>query len=74
MFLKNKLPSFFFEKKAQISAEMIIVMAALIGIAIVLVTKLQKSSKKAASAVDNKSDKLINQINNFDSDVVKDTN
>ncbi len=53
------------ESKAQISAEMIIVLAALIAVAVVLITKLTGTSKKAADSIDTKSTDLINKINDF---------
>ncbi len=56
---------FFKEEKAQISAEMIIVLAALIAVAVVLITKLTGTSTKAAESIDTKSTDLINKINDF---------
>jgi|GEM_PF-699737 len=54
------------ENRAQISAEMIIVLAALIGIAIVVIRKLTSSTEKAANKLDEKSDSLMNELDNID--------
>lgn len=53
---------FFKEEKAQISAEMIIVLAALLAVAIVLITKLTSTSKSAAEKVETKTTDLLNKI------------
>jgi hypothetical protein len=57
---------FFNEQKAQISAEMIIVLAALIAIAVVLVTKLRGSVEEGSAKIDEKSNELFNEIDNID--------
>lgn len=46
------------DKKAQISAEMIIVLAALIGIAIIVIKKLTESVSKTSNTLDTKADAL----------------
>jgi len=56
---------FFREQKAQISAEMIIVLAALLAVAIVLITKLSGTSKQAAEKVDAKTNDLLAQIDDI---------
>ena len=60
------LQSFLKDSKAQISAEMIIVMAALLGIAIVVVRKLTSSTEKASAKLDEKTDGLMNEIDEID--------
>lgn len=54
--------NFFEDKKAQISAEMIIVLAALLAVAIILVTKLSSTSKQAAEKIDTKTEELLERI------------
>lgn len=56
---------FFSDNKAQISAEMIIVMAALLGIAVVVITKLTSSASKSAQALDEKTDTLVERVNDI---------
>ncbi len=51
--------------RAQISAEMIIVMAALLGIAIIVITKLTSSASKSAQALNNKTDDLVERVNDI---------
>lgn len=50
------------EEKAQISAEMIILIAAIVAIVLVVVTQLQKTTNKANKAVDKKADDVFKQI------------
>jgi uncharacterized protein (UPF0333 family) len=50
------------DEKAQISAEMIILIAAIIAIVLVVITQLQKTTNKASKAVDNKADDVFKQI------------
>lgn len=50
------------EEKAQISAEMIILIAAIIAIVLVVITQLQKTTTKANKAVDKKADDVFKQI------------
>jgi len=50
---------------AQISAEMIIVLAALLAVAIILVTKLSSTSKQAADKVDEKTTSLLENIDDM---------
>lgn len=57
--------SFLKDRKAQISAEMIIVLAALLAVAIVLITKLSGSSKQAAEKIDTKTNDLMTQIDDI---------
>lgn len=51
------------EERAQISAEMIILVAAIIAIVLVVVTQLQKTTNKANKAVDKKADDVFKEIN-----------
>jgi len=57
-----KINRFIFENRAQISAEMIILIAAIIAIVLLVVTQLQKTTKKANSKVDDQADKVFKQI------------
>ncbi len=50
------------EEKAQISAELIIVLAALLAVALVLVGQLQKGAKQGADVLQKKSDSLWKEI------------
>jgi uncharacterized protein (UPF0333 family) len=50
------------EEKAQISAEMIILIAAIVAIVLVVITQLQKTTTKANKAVDKKADDVFKQI------------
>ena len=57
--------TFLKESRAQISAEMIIVLAALLAVAIILVTKLSGTSKQAANKVDEKTNSLLENIDDM---------
>jgi len=50
------------EERAQISAEMIILVAAIIAIVLVVVTQLQKTTNKANKTVDKKADDVFKEI------------
>lgn len=50
------------EEKAQISIEMIIILAAVIAIVLLIVGRLQKTSEKASKVIDSKSTKIFNEI------------
>ncbi|PIU22313.1 MAG: hypothetical protein COT14_01850 [Candidatus Diapherotrites archaeon CG08_land_8_20_14_0_20_30_16] len=58
--------AFLKESRAQISAEMIIVLAALLAVAIVLITKLTKTSTDAGEKIDTKTTDLITKIDCID--------
>ncbi len=60
----DKLFEFASDDSAQVSAEMLIVLAALVAVAVVLVSQLQNTAKKAGAAADSKTDKAIEAINN----------
>ncbi|NCP72481.1 class III signal peptide-containing protein [archaeon] len=62
----NKLKYLFKDQKAQISAEMIILIAAIIAIVLVVVTQLQKTTTKANKTVDDKADDVFKQIEKID--------
>jgi len=50
------------EEDAQVSAEMLIVLAALIAVAIILVMQLQKASSKSSAAVNTKVEKALDEL------------
>jgi len=52
------------DSKCQISAEMIIILAAIVAIAAIVVTKLLKNTKEYTNAYDEKSKKLLDEIKN----------
>lgn len=54
---------FFSDERAQASAEMLIILAALIAVAVVLVVQLQNTAAKASNASDAKMDKAIDELN-----------
>ena len=53
------------DTRAQISAEMIILLAAIIAIVLVVVTQLQKTTTKANKKVDTEADKVFNKIDDI---------
>lgn len=56
------LAEFAGEQKAQISAELIIVIAALVAVAMVLVSQLQKSAKQGSDALEKKTNAVWDEI------------
>ncbi len=50
------------EDKAQVSAELIIVTAALVAVAIVLVTQLQNTAKKGSDLLEKKAGTALDEI------------
>jgi hypothetical protein len=50
------------EERGQVSAELIIVMAAVLAVALVLVSSLQDTSKEGAEQVSKKTKKVIEEI------------
>ena len=58
----HKIKKLIADQRAQISAEMIILIAAIIAIVLVVVTQLQKTTTKANKAVDKKADDVFKQI------------
>ena len=57
-----KLTELLSDSKAQISAEMIILLAAIIAIVLVVVTQLQKTTNKANKSVETEADKVFDKI------------
>ena len=51
------------DEKAQVSAELIIVIAALIAVAIVLISQLQSTAKKGSKVLDDETSKTWKLIN-----------
>ncbi len=49
-------------EKAQVSIEMIIVLAALVAIVLLLVSQLQKTAEKGAQVIAKKSDSIFEEI------------
>lgn len=50
------------DKNAQISAEMIILLAAIVAIVLVIITQLQKTTTKANKTVEGTADKIFTKI------------
>lgn len=50
------------DQQAQVSAELIIVIAALIAVAIVFVTQLQQTAQKGRDTINTSSNKLLGEI------------
>ena len=51
------------DNKAQISAELLIIMAAVLGVALILVNGLLTTGEEASKALDNKTSALLEKIN-----------
>lgn len=51
-----------YEEKAQISVEMIIVLAAVVAIVLLLVSQLQKTTEEGVRVIDNKTSEIFGQI------------
>jgi uncharacterized protein (UPF0333 family) len=54
--------------RGQLSAEMLILMALILGLIFIAYTQLNKSVTKAATSVDTQSDQLLNATKNCDQD------
>ena len=54
------------EKRAQISIELIIVMAAVVAVVLLLVTQLQDSSEKGVSKLAKKTEDVFDEIDKID--------
>jgi len=52
----------FMENKAQVSVELIVLLAAVVAVALVLVSQLQKTGKKGAEVIDKKTEKIFDEI------------
>lgn len=57
---------FLHEKKAQISIELIIVMAAVVAVVLLLVTQLQDSSEKGINKLSKKTKDVFDEIDAID--------
>ncbi|MBU1120443.1 MAG: class III signal peptide-containing protein [archaeon] len=53
------------ENKAQISVELIILLAAVVAVALILITQLQKTGTKGTKLIAEKSDKLFDKISDI---------
>ncbi len=62
MKLLDDVKAFLREDRAQVSAELIIVIAALIAVAIVLITQLQNTAKKGSKVLAQETDKAFKEI------------
>jgi uncharacterized protein (UPF0333 family) len=63
--MKYKISKILTENKAQISAEMIILLAAIIAIVLLVVTQLQKTTQKANTTVEKTADDVFKKIENI---------
>ncbi len=54
-----------FDEKAQVSIEMIIVLAAVVAIVLLLVSQLQSTAEKGAKAFDKKADAIFEEIDDI---------
>ncbi|HNW05429.1 MAG TPA: class III signal peptide-containing protein [archaeon] len=54
------------DQKAQISAEMIILLAAIVAIVLVIITQLQKTTTKANHTVEKTSNKIFDKISDIE--------
>lgn len=52
----------FKEEKAQISVELIIILAAVVAIVLLLVSQLQKTTEKGAKVIDKKTSDIFKEI------------
>lgn len=52
----------FFGTKAQISVELIIILAAVVALVLLLVSQLQQTSEQGAKAIEEKSKKIFQEI------------
>ncbi|MCD6414351.1 MAG: class III signal peptide-containing protein [Candidatus Diapherotrites archaeon] len=50
------------DSKAQVSAELILIMAAVLAVAILLVKQLQDTAKSGSKKIDEKADKVFKEI------------
>lgn len=50
-------------RRGQVSAEMILIIAAVLAVALVLASKMQETAKRGADAIDKGADKLFSEIN-----------
>ncbi len=50
------------DKRGQVSAELLILIAAVLAVAILLVTSMKTTARKASASMSNKSDALLKEI------------
>lgn len=62
----QKIKKIINEKKGQISAEMIILLAAIVAIVLVIITQLQKTTTKANKTVEGTADKIFDKIEDIE--------
>ncbi|MCK4883501.1 MAG: hypothetical protein KAS30_01395 [Candidatus Diapherotrites archaeon] len=55
----------FLGQKAQISVELIIVLAAVVALVLLLVSQLQETSEEGAKVIEEKSKKIFQEIDNI---------
>ena len=55
----------FLGQKAQISVELIIVLAAVVALVLLLVTQLQQTSEEGTKVIEEKSKKIFKEIDNI---------
>ncbi|MFH1663684.1 MAG: class III signal peptide-containing protein [archaeon] len=53
------------ENKAQVSVEMIVLLAAVVAVALILVTQLQKTGTKGAEVIEKKADRIFDEISDI---------
>ena len=53
------------DSKGQVSAELLIIIAAVLAVAILLVTNMKTTAQKASKNMANKSDKLLNEVDSI---------
>jgi uncharacterized protein (UPF0333 family) len=58
--------SFWKEKRAQISVELIIVMAAVVAVVLLLVTQLQESTKAGVKSLEDKTKDIFDKIDEIE--------
>lgn len=62
MDLRKRVNEFLSDEKAQVSAELIIVIAALVAVAIILVMQLQNTAKKGSKIIGEETEKAFREI------------
>lgn len=53
------------QSRAQVSIELIIILAAVLAVALILVVQLQKTAVKGSEAVEKQSEGALNEVNNM---------
>lgn len=53
------------DEKAQISAELIIIMAAVLAVALIVVTQLQSTAEKGSEKIGEKSEDIFDKLDNI---------